>query len=179
MTTRGRAAAKPEWCPSVRRKGTTLRRRGFVGPWTIAAKYPTNSAFYDGGTLLIEFARGQSDGFRASLERFHSDILTRAAILYINVSFDESYRRNSARYKKGQEESVLFHKVPDRDMFGFFRHNDWDEMTAGRLDGWLELAGARVPFVSMLNEPESSDPGVLRERYARALNCLMDLYRTR
>ena len=146
---------------------------------TIAAKYLANPAFYDGGTLLIEFARGQSDGFRESLERFHPDILARGAILYINVSFEESYRRNSARYKKGLEESILFHKVPDRDMFGFFRDNDWDEMTGGAPDGRIELAGVSVPFVSMPNEPESSDPGVLRERYSRALNRLMELVRTR
>jgi hypothetical protein len=146
---------------------------------TIATKYLANPAFYDGGTLLIEFARGQPDGFRESLERFDPGILRRGAILYINVSFEESYRRNSARYKKGQEESTLFHKVPDRDMFGFFLHNDWDEMTGGRPDGRIDLAGVSVPFVSMPNEPESSDPGVLRERYSQALGRLMDLSRTR
>lgn len=146
---------------------------------TIASKYLANPAFYDGGTLLIEFARGASDGFRESLERFHPDILARGAILYINVSFEESYRRNSARYRKGLEQSTLFHKVPDRDMFGFFRHNDWDEMTAGAPDGRLDLAGVSVPFVSMPNEPESTDPGVLRERYSRALNRLLALVRTR
>jgi len=146
---------------------------------TIAAKYLANPAFYGGGTLLIEFARGESDGFRESLERFDPDILRRGSILYINVSFEESYRRNSARYKKGQEESTLFHKVPDRDMFGFFRHNDWDELSGGRPDGRLDLAGVSVPFVSMPNEPESSDPGVLRTRYALALGRLMDLSRTR
>jgi hypothetical protein len=145
----------------------------------IAGKYLSNPAFYDGGTLLIEFARGESDGFRESLERFHPDILKPAAILYINVSFEESYRRNSARYKKGQEESILFHKVPDRDMFGFFRHNDWDQLTGGRPDGRIDLAGVSVPFVSMANEPESSDPAVLRERYSQALLRLLDLYRTR
>ncbi len=144
----------------------------------IATKYLSNPSFYDGGTLLVEFARGVDDGFRESLERFNPDILRRGAILYINVSFDESYRRNNARYRKGKEESTLFHKVPDRDMFGFFRHNDWDEMTGGQPDGWLDLAGVRVPFVSMSNEPESSDPVVLHDRYARALGRLMELRRS-
>jgi hypothetical protein len=145
----------------------------------IAADYLSRPAFYDEGTLLIEFARGVGDGFRESLERFRPDILSRGAILYIQVSFEESFRRNSARYKPGQEESILFHKVPDRDMLGFFRDNDWAEITAGAPDGWLTLAGVRVPFVSMNNEPESTDPIVLRNRYARALGRLLDLYRTR
>jgi hypothetical protein len=141
----------------------------------IAAKYLANPAFYDEGTLLIEFARGVGDGFRNSLERFSSEILTRGAILYINVSFEESYRRNSARYKPGQAESTLFHKVPDRDMYGFFRDNDWAAITSGASDGWLTLAGVRVPFVSMNNEPESADPAVLGPRYGQALNRLRNL----
>jgi predicted dehydrogenase len=131
----------------------------------------------DEGTLLIEFARGRDDGFRASLERFRPEILGRAAILYIQVSFEESYRRNSARYRPGQEESVLFHKVPDRDMLGFFRDNDWQAITGGAPDGYLELSGVCVPFVSMNNEPESTVPAVLRDRYSRALNRLRDLRR--
>ena len=59
----------------------------------------------------------------------------------------------------------------------FFRDNDWDEMTGGAPDGWLDLAGVRVPFVSMNNEPESTDPAVLRARYARALGRLLELRR--
>jgi hypothetical protein len=141
----------------------------------IAAREAANPRFYDGGTLLIEFARGRDDGFRESLERFHPGILARAAILYIDVSFEESVRRNDARYKKGQEESILFHKVPDRDMLGFFRENDWAAITGGARDGRLELAGIQVPFVSMPNEPESTDPAVLRDRYARALCRLLDI----
>jgi hypothetical protein len=140
----------------------------------IGAKYLANPAFYQDGTLLIEFARGVGDGFRNSLERFDPAILRRGAILYIQVSFEESFRRNSARYKPGQEESTLFHKVPDRDMLGFFRDNDWHEITGGAPDGWLNVAGVRVPFVSMDNEPESTDPAVLGPRYARALRRLLE-----
>ena len=141
----------------------------------ITAKYLSNTAFYDEGTLLIEFARGVDDGFRESLERFSPAILGRSAILYIKVSFEESFRRNNARYKPGQEESILFHKVPDRDMLGFFRDNDWAAITGGAPEGWLDLRGVRVPFVSMDNEPESTDPAVLGQRYGRALSRLREL----
>jgi hypothetical protein len=163
------------------REGYNITQPGFRGSLvprfneTIAAKYLARPAFYEDGTLLIEFARGVGDGFRASLERFDPAILRRAAILYIQVSFEESFRRNSARYKPGQEESTLFHKVPDRDMLGFFRDNDWLEITGGAPDGWLDVAGVTVPFVSMNNEPESKDPAVLGARYSAALNRLRRL----
>jgi hypothetical protein len=145
----------------------------------ITAKYLANPAFYEQGTLLIEFARGRDDGFRDSLELFDPAILRRGAILYIQVSFEESFRRNSSRYKPGQEESILFHKVPDRDMLGYFRDNDWQQITDGLPDGRLDVAGVKIPFVSMNNEPESKDPAVLGERYARALQRLLELFRTR
>jgi hypothetical protein len=165
-------------------EGYNITRPGFRGSLVerfnevIASKYLANPAFYADGTLLIEFARGTDDGFRRSLERFDPAILERAAILYINVSFEESYRRNNARYKRGLEESILFHKVPDADMFGFFRHNDWDELTGSAPDGWVRLAGVNVPFVSMFNEPESTDPVVLGARYAQALGRLLELRRS-
>jgi hypothetical protein len=166
-------------------EGYNIVRAGFRGSLVdrfnaaIASRYLANPAFYDGGTLLIEFARGRDDGFRASLERFLPEVLRRAAILYIDVSFEESYRRNSARYRRGQEESILFHKVPDADMFGYFSSNDWAQMTGGALDGRLDIAGIMVPFVSMNNEPESIDPAVLGERYSRALSTLLRLYGNR
>jgi len=141
----------------------------------IAEKYLGRPSFYERGTLLIEFARGRDDGFRRSLERFNPEILRRSAILYINVSFEESYRRNSARYQQAQKESILFHKVPDRDMYGFFRENDWEELSGGAADGRVTLAGVTVPFVSMLNEPESTDADVLGPRYAAALGRLRTL----
>jgi len=145
----------------------------------IRERYLSRPSFYGEGTLLIEFARGRGDGFGDSLARFDPEILARGAILYIKVSFEESFRRNSARYKPGQEESILFHKVPDQDMLGFFRENDWDDLTGGAPDGYLPVAGIRVPFATMSNEPESADPSVLRQRYGGALGRLRQLYRTR
>jgi len=64
-------------------------------------------------------------------------------------------------------------------MYGFFRDNDWARMTGGAPDGSLALRGLRVPFVSMLNEPESTDQAVLGPRYAAALARLRELVCTR
>jgi hypothetical protein len=178
---RGEARRLSEKTPEGYNITRSKFRGSLVGRFNaaIAARTAANPHFYDRGTLLIEFARGRDDGFRESLERFDRAILERAAILYIDVSFEESFRRNSARYQKGREESILFHKVPDRDMLGFFRENDWTTMTNGAPDGRLELHGVHVPFVSMPNEPESTDAVVLHDRYARALGRLLELYRTR
>ena len=179
------ALAQPREMSERTAEGYNITQPGFRGSLVdrfnreIAGRFLAGPAFYDDGTVLIEFARGVGDGFRQSLDEFRADILERAAMLYLQVSFDESYRRNDARYRKGQEESILFHKVPDRDMFGFFRDNDWAAMTGGAADGWLTLNGVHVPFVSMENEVESTDPAVLGPRYGAALRRLRDLRFTR
>ncbi len=179
------ARGEPRLVSARTPEGYNITRPGFRGSLVdrfneaISATYLSSPPFYDEGTLLIEFARGIGDGFRESLERFRPEILERGAILYISVSFEESFRRNDARYRQGQKESILFHKVPDRDMYGFFRDNDWASITGGAADGWLDIRGTRVPFVTMNNEPESTDPAVLGARYAASLGRLRDLARTR
>lgn len=141
----------------------------------IEEKYLSKPEFYDDGTLLIEFARGKADGFKLSLEKMERIILEDAAILYIDVSFDESYRRNDARFQEAQKHSILFHKVPDHDMYEYFIENDWKEITSGRPSGHLKICGIDIPFVTMGNEPESTDPGILSERYGTALGRLWEL----
>ncbi len=138
-------------------------------------KRASDENFFKTGTLLIEFARGKDDGFMDSLSKIDSSILKDAAVLYIDVSFEESYRKNDARYKKNEKGSILFHKVPDKDMYGFFIENDWKKITDGKSQGYLSVRGVDVPFVSMPNEPESKDDAVLKDRYGSALAVLWQL----
>ncbi|MFH0798923.1 MAG: hypothetical protein V2A66_01935 [Pseudomonadota bacterium] len=154
-------------------------REGLVEKFNraIMQKCLDNPSFYEGTTLLIEFARGKTDGFKGSLEKFSGEILSRAAILYIDVSFEESVRRNNSRFKKDEAGSILSHKVADRDMYEYFIDNDWSSMTGGGPSGSIGLAGTEVPFVTMVNEPESTDPAILEPRYGNALNLLWELYR--
>ena len=141
----------------------------------VPKKYLSKPEFYKNGTLLIEFSRGGERGYRDALEKLSSAILERAAILYIQVSFAESWRRNVARYEEKLKHSVLAHMVPKETMDKFYKLDDWNELTKGEGSGYLTCHGIKIPFVTMLNEPESTDPKVLDERYGSALQKLMDL----
>ncbi len=141
----------------------------------IAARYLSRDGFYRDGTLLVEFSRGGSDGFRKALGILDRAILERAAIFYIHVSREESWRRNVARYQEKLKHSILAHMVPRQTFDGFYERNDWEDLTGGRPAGVLDISGVRVPFVTMNNEPESTDPVVLEERYSTALGRLWAL----
>jgi len=142
----------------------------------VAARYLTRPGFYDDGTLIIEFARGGKQGYAYSLPRLSREILERAAILYVKVSFDESWRRNVARYEEKQKHSILAHMVPRQTMENFYLNDDWDTFTVQKGDGYLTVNKVKVPFFTMQNEPELKERGPLADRYGPALNRLMELY---
>lgn len=141
----------------------------------IARQYLSRPDFYRESTLLIEFSRGGANGFGRALGMLTPEVLERAAIFYISVSREESWRRNVARYQEKLKHSILAHMVPRETYDFFYDSNDWSELTGGRPSGRLRVSGVDVPFVSMNNEPESTDPAVLEERYAAALGRLWQL----
>lgn len=141
----------------------------------ICRRHLGDEDFYRGHTLLVEFSRGGEKPYREALARFSPELWRRAAILYVAVSGDESLRRNEARYKEKLKHSILAHRCPEEDMLRFYRDDDWPSLTGGEGSGCLSIAGMRVPFVTMANEPESADPAVLGPRYGAALGRLWTL----
>ena len=50
-------------------------------------------------TTVIEFARGtEHGGFKRAFEHVSEDMLKKGAIMYLNVSFEESLRKNKKRF---------------------------------------------------------------------------------
>lgn len=141
----------------------------------IKKRYLNQEKFYKDHTLLIEFARGGITPYAGAFPRLGPEIYERAAILYVEVTGAESRRRNEARYREKLRHSILAHKVPDKVMDLFYNEDDWPKITKGSREGNITLNGVAVPFVTMMNEPESTDPVVLGPRYGSALNKLWEL----
>lgn len=142
-------------------------------------RYISNPSFYKDGTVIIEFARGGERDYRYSIPKLSKEILERAAILYVKVSFDESWRRNVARYEEKMAHSILAHMVPRETMDTFYITDDWDILTDKKPNGYLDLQEIKVPFVTMNNEPELKEREPLADRYGPALNKLMELMEKR
>ncbi len=141
-----------------------------------AKKYIENKSFYEDGTLFVEFSRGMDFGYEKSLAMLTKDLYERAAILYIDVTFEESWRRNVARYEEKKAHSILAHMAPREVMDVFYKENDWKKITDGKESGYLTLKGVNVPFVNMNNMPELKERDALSSRYRPALDKLMELY---
>ncbi len=95
------------------------------------SSYPDS---FDGKTIIIEAARGGSQGslmplsgaygYQYSLAQFDPQILQQASILYIWVSPEESRRKNADRANPDDPGSNLFHGVPMAVMLGDYGCDD-------------------------------------------------------
>jgi hypothetical protein len=141
----------------------------------VAKRLRSEPGLLDTHTAIIEFARGGDNGFREAFGHLSDEILAQAAIVYIKVSYEESVRKNRRRARKGQEDSILYHSLPDDKMEYYYKVNDWDTLAQGD-SGHIEIKGHRVPFAVLNNEPEVTDaPGKLGPALEKTLGTLWNL----
>ena len=111
--------------------------------------------YHDKKTTLIEFARGGENGIYEALSYLHEDILRRVSLMYIRVSYDESVRKNHRRARKGQEDSILYHSLPDEKMDFYYKTNDWEKLEA-KDPNFIDVKGFKIPYAVFENEPEKT-----------------------
>ncbi len=125
---------------------------------TYRKKLAANAHYHDMMTTVVEFSRGGENGFGEAFSYLHEDILKRACIVYIKVSYEESVRKNRRRARPGLEDSILYHSLPDEKMEFYYKANDWEKLTADN-PNYIDIKGFRVPYAVFENEPEKTlDP---------------------
>ncbi len=105
-------------------------------------------------TVILEFSRGsEHGGYRSAFACIEPDVLERAAVLYIEVSWEESLRKNRRRFNPARAHSILEHGLPDEKMERLYRHVDWHELAPAPA-GFLAVQGVKVPYAVMPNEDD-------------------------
>ncbi len=136
-------------------------------------------AYHDRLTTLVEFARGGDHAIHHALSFLSDEMLTRASLMYIRVSYEESVRKNRRRARKGEEDSVLYHSLPDEKMDFYYRTNDWDRLEAGN-PNFIEVKGFKIPYAVFENMPEKTlDPSLLGEELERVTGNLWTIWKNR
>ena len=110
--------------------------------------------FHNKYTALIEFSRGsEHGGYQAAYPHLSDEILKRAAIFYIDVSFEESLRKNPQRFNPAKTDSILEHGLPDAKLTRLYKDCDWEEFR-GDDPEFIKIKGHKVPYVVLHNEPD-------------------------
>lgn len=105
-------------------------------------------------TVLVEFSRGsEHGGYRKAYPHLSDAILSQAALLYIDVQYEESLRKNRRRFNPSRPDSILEHGLPDEKLERLYRAVDWDELSAGR-EATLPVREFEVPFAVFDNHDD-------------------------
>jgi len=133
--------------------------------------------YHDHTTTIVEFARGsEHGGYAEAFSHLADDLLHRAAVVYLHVSFEESRRKNHRRFNPERPDSILEHALPDEKMERTYRDDDWATFSAGDPD-FLTLRSIRVPYVVFENDDDvtTGQPDLLAARLEGALERLWEL----
>ena len=111
-------------------------------------------AYHNSHSVIIEFARGsEHGGFSEAFQHFSEDTLRRGAILYINVSWQESLRKNRRRFNPDRPDSILEHGVPDDKLEKMYKESDWEQFSAND-PNYITIKGVPVPYAVFENEDD-------------------------
>ena len=131
-----------------------------------------NSSDY---TVIIEFSRGvQHGGYLRAYPHLSDVIVKKMAVLYVNVSWSESLRKNKARFNPDKPDSILEHGLPDEKLEYLYSNCDFKTITDHQ-PHFIKINGRAVPYAVFENEDDITT-GSTGKIEARLKTCLDKLW---
>jgi len=132
-----------------------------------------DSGYADNKTTVIEFSRGtEHGGYESAFGHLSREILEKACVLYIDVPYEESLRKNRRRFNPNRPDSILEHGLPDSKLERLYKDVDWESFK-GNDPEFILHSGRRIPYAVFDNMPEKTDkPAVLGAHLESALTKL-------
>ncbi len=141
-------------------------------------KLRDNPSYADTCTTIIEFSRGKEHGgYRSAFSHLQPSMLDKMAVLYIDVSWEESLRKNRRRFNPDRPDSILEHALPDEKLARLYKEVDWEEVSKND-PHFLTIQSVRVPYVVFDNADDvtTARGDALGARLEHALQALWRLY---
>ncbi|NOY07269.1 MAG: hypothetical protein GXP33_00295 [Spirochaetes bacterium] len=130
-------------------------------------------------TFIIEFSRGsEHGGYKEAFRQFSKEMLVNSAVLYIDVSFEESMRKNRKRFNPERPYSILEHALPDEKLARLYGGSDWEEISGSDPD-YLTIHDVKVPYSVFENNDDVTTAGGERlgARLKKVFDHLWELYK--
>ncbi len=141
------------------------------------AKRLRQADYHEQHTLIVEFSRGsEHGGYTEAFKHLGKAILERAAIVYVNVPYEESLRKNRRRFNPDRPDSILEHGLPDEKLERLYKEVDWEEFSSADPE-YITANETKVPYAVFENEDDvtTNTPELLAERLNDVLQKLWAL----
>ena len=133
---------------------------------------------FDGDTVILEFSRGlEHGGFQRAFDHLSEEILQQLAILYIDVPWEESLRKNRQRFNPDRPDSILEHGLPDHKLEKMYRYTDWHDIISYQPER-IDIQGEEVPYAVFDNADDvtTAQSAALGQRLETTLETLWNRY---
>ena len=140
-------------------------------------KIQVDPTYHNTKTAVIEFSRGtQHGGYKEAFQHIDPEMAKRMAVIYLNVSWEESRRKDAKRYNPDDAGSVLEHSVGSK-IETLYKYIDWEDVSAPS-PTHLNIAGVQVPYIVLENEDDvtTARGDALGNRLQESLENLWELY---
>ena len=130
--------------------------------------------------IFDQVARGREHGgFQRAFDHISKQVAERMAILYLNVSWEESLRKNRARFNPERPDSILEHGLSDEKMELLYKEVDWEQVSS-QSDVYITIQGVKVPYAVFENEDDvtTQRADALGQRLEETLAVLWERYST-
>lgn len=128
-------------------------------------------------STLVEFSRGKEHGgYTSAFAHLSDQMVEKMAILYVNVPWEESLRKNRKRFNPDKPDSILEHALPDSKLERLYKEVDWEEVSQEDPE-YVIICGTRVPYVVFDNSDDvtTARGDALGQRLEECLNKLWKL----
>lgn len=147
----------------------------------IGLEYQKLMRDFAGDTVILEFSRGsEHGGFQSAFDHLTEEILENLAIVYIDVPWEESLRKNRLRFNPDRPDSILEHGLPDEKLETLYRETDWDIISKEHPE-IINIQGFEVPYAVFANEDDvtTSQGPALGARLEKVLGLLWSRYNSK
>ena len=137
-------------------------------------KFLRESKNPDKETVLIEFSRGKEhEGYAHALPLLSNEILEKSALIYVDIPWEESLRKNRQRFNPDKPDSTLEHSLPDEKLMRLYFECDFKEIVSENY-GFLKIRNFKIPYAIFDNHNDlTTDPG--KDFVAELEKCLLTL----